>query len=66
VIEDFDPARARGGLRRRPDAFVFRIGNPGSCSTLVRLDGDGVPDRIHLSAAALGYPEADAIIPRWS
>lgn len=42
-----------------PGQFVGRLGNPGSAfDGWYDLDGDGVLDRIHLPADALGYPKA--------
>jgi len=61
VIEDYT---INQGLRAvydvETDAPVYRIGNPGSSfDGWYDIDGDGVLDRIHLPADALGYPAAE-------
>ena len=63
VIEDYSIQHALESVYGIPfdeGDFVFRIGNPGSAfDGWYDLDGDGTLDRIHLSAAALGYPKAE-------
>ena len=63
VIEDYSIQQALGAVYGLPfddGDFVFRIGNPGSAfEGWYDLDGDGVLDRVHLSAEALGYPKAE-------
>jgi hypothetical protein len=63
VIEDYSiqyALTAVYGIPFDPGDVVYRIGNPGSdFDGWYDLDGDGVLDRIHLPAAALGYPRAE-------
>jgi len=63
VIEDYSIQQAlesEYGLPFEDDELVYRIGNPGSAFIgWYDLDGDGVLDRVHLSAEALGYPKAE-------
>jgi len=63
VIEDYSIQQALAseyGIPFEDDELVFRIGNPGSAfDGWYDLDGDGILDRVHLSAAALGYPKAE-------
>jgi outer membrane receptor protein involved in Fe transport len=63
VIEDYSIQHALTtvyGLPFDDGDFVYRIGNPGSdLEGWYDLDGDGVLDRVHLSAEALGYPKAE-------
>ncbi|MCU0275027.1 MAG: TonB-dependent receptor, partial [Acidimicrobiales bacterium] len=61
VIEDYTINR---GLEVvfgvQADQPQYRIGNPGSSfDGWYDVDGDGVLDRVHLPAEALGYPEAE-------
>ena len=60
VIEDYSIDRGLEAVYGIEPIDVFRIGNPGSSfDGWYDLDGDGVLDRIHLPAEALGYPEAE-------
>jgi outer membrane receptor protein involved in Fe transport len=63
VIEDYSIQYALTsvyGIPFDPGTVVYRIGNPGSdFDGWYDLDGDGVLDRVHLSAAALEYPRAE-------
>jgi hypothetical protein len=61
VIEDYtinQGIEAVYGIE--PEQPLYRIGNPGSSfAGWYDLDGDGVLDRVELSAEDLGYPEAE-------
>jgi len=62
VIEDYSIQQALTAVYGIPfdeGEFVYRIGNPGSAfDGWYDIDGDGILDRIHLPADALGYPQA--------
>jgi outer membrane receptor protein involved in Fe transport len=61
VIEDYSIHHALEAVYGiETDDWVYRIGNPGSAfDGWYDIDGDGVLDRVHLSADDLGYPEAE-------
>jgi hypothetical protein len=61
VIEDYTIDRGLEAVYGiDPANSEYRIGNPGSAfDGWYDLDGDGVLDRIHLPAEALGYPEGE-------
>jgi outer membrane receptor protein involved in Fe transport len=61
VIEDYSIQQGLAAVYGiDPETFVYRIGNPGSSfDGWYDLDDDGVLDRIHLPASALGYPKAE-------